>query len=282
MDVLSRQQTPWLLVFDYYNKPGDFPTVSSFFPQSSTGAVLFTSRHADSERLGAAVHLTGMTEDEALELLLTQAKVEQREENAATGKSIVQRLGYLPLAIDQAGAYISVRRLRLAHFPKHFDEQWEAVMKHTPMLWEYGRRQEQTKDTDTRLSVFTTWDMSFQQVGADDAERESIHHFLSLATYYDNTQIDEKIFKNYHDSTSASPRWLGCFATGASWDRYKFQTEVVKLLRLSFVQNVDVCGDHTTFSLNHLVADWIRLRLGASRRGAYFLEAIAALKCHVD
>jgi hypothetical protein len=131
--------------------------------------------------------MTGMTEDETLELLLSQSKVERSKENAATGKSIMRRLGYLPLGIDQAGADISVRRLLLALFPKHFDEQREAVMKHTRLLWEYGLRQSQSKDTDTRLSVFTTWDMSFQQVGANDAERGSIHHFPGLAEYYDIT-----------------------------------------------------------------------------------------------
>lgn len=70
------------------------------------------------------------------------------------------KLGYLPLAIDQAGAYISQRNLPLHRFMKHYKDRKEYVLKHTPSLWEYRRKLDDNKD-ETLLSVFTTWELSF-------------------------------------------------------------------------------------------------------------------------
>jgi hypothetical protein len=98
-----------LLVFDKYDSPKDFPNIYEYFPKSSSGAILFTSRHADSTRLGDVVEMGGMTEEEGVELLLSQCAYKDTTENVFKGRKIVRTLGYLPLAIDQAGAYIRAR-----------------------------------------------------------------------------------------------------------------------------------------------------------------------------
>ena len=96
-----------------------------------------------------------MTEDEGLELLLRQSELELDDRNAVEGKKIINKPGYLPLAIDQAGAYISARRLPLQHFLEHYDERREVVLKHTPSLWEYRRKLNKDED-ETLLTAFAT------------------------------------------------------------------------------------------------------------------------------
>ena len=91
------------MVFDNYDQPSEFRNITTYLPQGEAGAILFTSRHVDSERLGVAIRVTRMTENEGLDLLLRQSRQERNDDNAAEGKKIVQKLGYLPLAIDQAG-----------------------------------------------------------------------------------------------------------------------------------------------------------------------------------
>lgn len=65
--------------------PIDLKNISAYLPQGQTGAILFTSRHAASERLGIVIKLSQMTEDESLELLLQQSKQERTDENNAEG-----------------------------------------------------------------------------------------------------------------------------------------------------------------------------------------------------
>jgi hypothetical protein len=166
-ETLGRWEKPWLMVFDNYDQPDKFKNISAYFPQGQTGSILFTSRHADSKRLGVVIRLTHMTEDEGLELLLRQSGLERNDNNNAEGIKIVKTLGYLPLAIDQAGAYISARKLPLSLFTRHYNERKEAVLKHTPTLWEYRRKLSDDKD-ETLLSVFTTWELSFQQISMND------------------------------------------------------------------------------------------------------------------
>ena len=134
---MENWRTPWLIVFDNYDQPGEFKNISDYIPQGQSGSILFTSRHADSKRLGAVIKLTQMTEEEGVELLFRQSNEEENEYNKAEGAKIVKMLGYLPLAIDQAGAYISARSLHLSLFVKHYNERKEAVLKHTLKLWKY-------------------------------------------------------------------------------------------------------------------------------------------------
>ena len=78
-ETLGQWQNPWLMVFDNYDQPSEFRDITSYLPQGKTGAVLFTSRHADSERLGVTIKVTRMAEHKGLELLLRQSKLETNE-----------------------------------------------------------------------------------------------------------------------------------------------------------------------------------------------------------
>ncbi len=55
-DWLAHLPNPWLMVFDNHDQPEDFPAIASFFPSSAAGAILVTSRHGASERLGLVVN----------------------------------------------------------------------------------------------------------------------------------------------------------------------------------------------------------------------------------
>ncbi len=150
---------PWLMVIDNYDQPNVFQAITSFFPSlaeaAATGAILVTSHHASTEGLGRVIDMMGMKEHEALELLLRQTKSKKSNSTIRAGQEIVRRLGYLPLAIDQAGAYISSRKLPLNCFLEQYHERCAAELKHTPLLWKYRRRLGDSAD-ETPLSIFTT------------------------------------------------------------------------------------------------------------------------------
>ncbi len=224
-----------------------------------------------------------MTEHEALELLLRQTKSEKTDSAIRAGEEIVRRLGYLPLAIDQAGAYISSRKLQLDRFLQQYHERRAAVLKYTPTLWEY-RRKLGTGDDETPLSVFTTWELSFEQLRCSDADRVYLRRFLTVAAHYDITGVHEAIFAAYGDSdTEPRPQWMELFTSaGGEWDHDKFETVVVELSNLSLLHIVATASSAVCFSLHPLVADWMRLQALPEERETYALEAMGILSRYVS
>ncbi len=67
---------------------------------------------------------------------------------------MVEKLGSLALAIDQAATYISARRIPLDAFVALYAKRRAAILKHTPAIWEY--RKARSNGADEALSVFTT------------------------------------------------------------------------------------------------------------------------------
>ncbi|KAH0551387.1 hypothetical protein GP486_007398 [Trichoglossum hirsutum] len=280
-ETLGRWQMSWLLVFDNYDQPGEFRNIAAYFPHGEAGEILIISRHADSERLGVTIRVTRMTEDEGLELLLRRTNQDRSDDNATEGRKIIQKLGHLPLAIDQAGAYINMRKLPLPLFTKHYDERREVVLNHTPSLWEYHRRLGEDKD-ETLLSVFTTWELSFRQIGNNDDERAIISHFLTLSAFFDASNVGENLFRSYLTLTDKPPWWMEHFTSGGVWDQYKYQDTIVELLNLSLLQGVNIGGIESSFSLHPLVTDWLKLRIDQENRQKYTIEAVMILSSYID
>lgn len=198
----------------------------------------------------------------------------------AEGRKIIQKLGYLPLAIDQAGAYISARNLQLRLFAKHYDERKEVVLKYTPSFWEYRRRLGEGEG-ETLLSVFTTWELSFRQVGQSEDERLVLDHFLTLSAFFGATNLSEDLFKLYFDS-NRHQWWIQRFVTRGKWDHYKYEDTLQELLRASLLQSLDVSSSDSRFSLHPLVTDWLKLRINERDRQEYAMEAIKVLTVYVD
>ncbi|KAI9859671.1 MAG: hypothetical protein M1813_006602 [Trichoglossum hirsutum] len=280
-ETLGRWQMPWLIVFDNYDQPREFRNIAAHFPHGEAGEILITSRHTDSERLGVAIRVIQMTENEGLELLLRQCKLERNDDNTIEGRKIIQKLGYLPLAIDQAGAYINTRKLPLSLFTKQYDERREVILNHTPSLWEYRKRLGEGKD-ETLLSVFTTWELSFQQIGKNEDDRIMISHFLTLSAFFDASNIGEDLFRSHLTSTREPPWWMEYFISGGMWDQYKYQDTIVELLNLSLLQDVNIGGIETRFSLHPLVTDWLKLRIDQKNRQKYTIEATTILSSYID
>ena len=91
---------------------------------------------------------------------------------------IVEKLGALPLALDQAGSYISTMQIPLSKYLERFEGAFaEIAAKKPPMaVWQYRG--------DT---VFTTWEVSFKALGLAAQE------LLLLFGFLDNESIPEEL-----------------------------------------------------------------------------------------
>ncbi|KAI9774485.1 MAG: hypothetical protein M1839_001718 [Geoglossum umbratile] len=193
-DSLVMWERPWIMVFDSYDQTSRLKNTPSYFPQGQVSTILFTSRHAESERLGTAIRVMQMTEEEGLELLLRRCALGVNGDNAAEGRKIIQGLGSLPLLLTRQMRTHAHESSRSGFLPKNYDKRKEVVLKHTPLHWEYRKRLGEDED-ETLLSVFTTWELSIQQLGKGEDERALIYYFLTLSAFFDTTNIEELLFK---------------------------------------------------------------------------------------
>lgn len=256
--TLHGWEEPWLLVFDNYDNPESFNDLSSFFPAttSKNSAIIVTSRHLSSSRLGGHLKLGGLTEGESIQLLTSRySSASSTEDDLREAKDIVRKLGYLPLAIDQAASYISIRQLPLYMFSEHFQKRKEFILKDTPQyLWEYQIHSlSDPQSASEHLSVLTTWELSFDQISGNDDERKWVKEFLIQAAYFSPTSISETLFTTHHVHNALSLEWISIFSTDGSWDSFKFQDVIVGLVNLSIIQTMEITSHEVKFSFHPLV-----------------------------
>lgn len=253
----------WLIVFDNYDNPQVFAsrTIREYIPLSERGYILFTSRHEDSFRLGRYLRLSTMTKEESVELLL-QGPASTPKENSE-GVEVAATLGYLALALDQAGAYIRSRGLPLNQFIAHYQKRKRAVLEEIPDEWEYRKNREDL-DNEQCLSVFTTWEMSLDLITGSPKEKEQKVHFLTLAAFLDPQCISERYFRAY--SAIDNIEWIELLRNGEKWDSNKLGDLLAEFRRLSLVQVLSCLENEYAFSIHPLICDWMKFRNGIEVR----------------
>lgn len=90
----------------------------------------------------------------------------------------MERLGYLPLAIDQAGAYLSKLSKPLGTFLPLFEANFKTTLNRKPpsTLWQYGEK-----------TVVTTWEISFEAIQREDPQAAEL---LLLCSFLFNEDIN--------------------------------------------------------------------------------------------
>jgi tetratricopeptide (TPR) repeat protein len=263
--------TGLLLVFDNYDNPHDFSNIRDFFPPNNLSSILVTGRHADIDALvlgqGAnLIELSGLGDVAAVELLEHHSQV--TETNSKFGEEIVRRLGYHPLAITQAGSYIRKGGIQLGEFMGIYKQEKEEILKNTTQLSQYRRRLGDT-EKETSLNVFTTWQLSFQQLLSQTSEDSTAVKLLRLLAFFDNNDISEWIFIEshrdpFHGKIFKLIEWVNRFIDSQKrWNNRLFKKSLVLLHDFSLLQSVAQDSDgYIHASLHPLVKDWIQLQMG--------------------
>ncbi|MFH0904550.1 MAG: tetratricopeptide repeat protein [Methanobacteriota archaeon] len=143
----------WLLVFDNADEPG---LLEDYIPIDHKGHILLTSRAQLFDNLGISkpVQLEKMPPDEAKEFLLKRtgrSKLTQAEDEPLL--KIAEELDYLPLALEQAGAYIKELKASFSNYLSSYRTRgMDIFKKHPPITGKYPE------------SVATTWLLNFEEV----------------------------------------------------------------------------------------------------------------------
>jgi transcriptional regulator with XRE-family HTH domain len=111
----------WLLILDNVD---DLSVVEDFLPADCKGHVIVTTRSQSTGAIAQRIDLERMEPDEGALFLLRRAKLltphasleDTSETNRATARAIAQMVDGLPLALDQAGAYIEETACSLSDY----------------------------------------------------------------------------------------------------------------------------------------------------------------------
>lgn len=259
---------PFLIVLDNMDHARDFTEIMKLMPENKMCMVLITSRHRDAQQLGTCIEIKPMEQDEAVELLLTKCNIASALQHHAHAESIVQTLAHLPLAIDQAGAYISSRNLPLARFTEHFNIRKEVIMNYIPSGWPYQRaHDDQQRVSD--LCVFTTWELSLDELGSS-VDAEPFTDLLTFAAFTASSLLLTEMLRTQVEENLAAE--LGCralYTTDSKWDPWKYQDAVVQLYSVSLVSEIDMGSAETTFVIHPLVREWLKVRAGGAKDKMY-------------
>ena len=279
-EILSERE--WLLIFDNYDHPDQFADICTFIPPGN-GLTLITSRHADAGMLGKTVRFSGMDEREGLDLL--GRRTEQNLEDPAIREEalkILQALGHLPLAIDQAAAYIRQQRLPLHQFLQLYESQKETVLNQKHVYWDYKKKLHGEEKEETPLGVLTTWELSIQQVSGARSYQSTVEHLLTVAAFLGQIEVSESLFREYAQRIRPMPEWLRRFTKKRQWDPHAYRDVVSELFRLSLAQGCSSNTGECCLSLHPMIKDWLQLRISDADRSGYIMETINILANFID
>lgn len=148
----------WLLILDNLE---DLGLVQEFLPSLRQGAVLLTTRRAETRPTAQPFPVDNLSHEEGSLFLLKRAgflPIEASFESASSAqrteaRSIVEAVGGLSLALDQAGAYLAETRRSMADYLDLFLQQ------HSALLDRRG-----TLASDHPLSVLATFSLAFEHL----------------------------------------------------------------------------------------------------------------------
>ncbi|KAB8248713.1 hypothetical protein BDV35DRAFT_403113 [Aspergillus flavus] len=192
IDWLSQlENNDWLLIFDNIDDLDSFD-IRSYMPSSLHGNILITSRRADVSGYWRSVEVEKMSDKEAKSLLAKSSGF-SGDMNEEVSLELLQLLGHFPLAIEQAGAYISVQHKFLPHesglysqalqrYIHEYHLNAERLLKHKrpQSVWDYRN--------DT---ILTTWEVSLRRIEMDIPEASEL---LLLCGFLSNNDIFEELF----------------------------------------------------------------------------------------
>ena len=139
----------WLIVIDNLD---DVSVAKGFLPENGLEKhTLITTRNPFTTDIPAEpLEVTILEEGDSIDLFLSLAKVDTSSESSQQAAEIVKELGYLPLAINQAAAYVRQVTGDLVTYFQEYCQNRRDIYK-----WPFNSR-------DYPHSVSTTWSMSFK------------------------------------------------------------------------------------------------------------------------
>jgi tetratricopeptide (TPR) repeat protein len=240
LDTL-RGRDRWLLVFDNAEQPDQ---LARWQPTGGGGDLLVTSRNPAWGALAQPIQVEALDRAEAVALLLRRTP--DQDQIAADG--LAEQLGDLPLALEQAAAYLEQTGMPLVTYLAAYQRRHQQLLARGRPVAYHGQ-------------VDTTWQLSIDRLDPAGIE------LLELCAFLAPEAIPLELF-------SVSPEWLpAALATVIAEDgELGIQEAAGACYRYSLVAR-----DHTGIRVHRLVQQVVRARLADQDRQARTTTAVELL-----
>ncbi|MEO1353867.1 MAG: tetratricopeptide repeat protein [Cyanobacteria bacterium J06635_15] len=247
----------WLLIFDNADRPEQ---IKSFRPCKGQGHILLTSRAQTFDVLGISkpVSLEKMSAEEAEGFLFkrTGRPVNEIPERAAA-TALAAELGYLPLALEQAGAYILAKQISFEDYLKSYRKRKLLLLqKAWPVVGNYPE------------SVATTWALNFQAV---ENYSKAAGELLRVSAFLNPDEIPYEVFEK---GAGALGNLLAEALANMADDPVVFSDVLAPLIRYSLIQTDPGLR---TYSIARLVQEVVKDELDEESRRRWAKCTIGAL-----
>jgi tetratricopeptide (TPR) repeat protein/nucleoside phosphorylase len=223
---LEQCEKRWLLVLD---NADDLSLVRDSFPQHGKGSVLLTTRASFVAPIAASLEVEKMGLIEGTQFLLRRARfAHASDEEVNEAGNIVIALDFLPLALDQAGAYIEETQCSLSDYLHLYQTHRKEVL---------ARRGLHTSYPD---AVATTWSLSFQKV---EQANPAASELLRLCAFLAPDAIPEELLRD------GAPHWSFALQK-AVVDPFTFDQMIAEVLKFSLMKR---SVETKTLSIHRLV-----------------------------
>ena len=294
---LSQLHEPWLLIIDNADDP--LLDLQDLVPQGTAAHTLITTRCPDFRKMGTLgfMELQGLNEEEALRLLLTSADIHipWDESTRSVANFITKSLGYLAIAVIQAGNCIFRGVCKLSEYMSLYSEERETLQskRRSPNIGA-----DETEDQSLVQKTYSTFDISLKiLLERPSLRRQDAAELLKVLAFFHFENIPIEVLsraarnslKSLEAQSSSStaksiinafvkrlqpPKLLPNFlkADGKKLDRYRINWAIGELRSLSLIG-----FDGHYISLHPLVQAWARDSLPVPERKVWASIALNTL-----
>lgn len=173
-----KENSRWLLILDNVEQA---PPLRPWVAHGGDGHVLVTSRHRNLQELGivAPVELTALPTTDAVAFFSRRtgrAALCDSERGAA--KTLSQELGGLPLALEQAGAYMVAKQALFASYLEaYLQQRFEILDREMPRFGHYTQ------------SITTTWNLNLEAV-AEKSPGSMVILFVGAFLHFEHIPLE--------------------------------------------------------------------------------------------
>jgi tetratricopeptide (TPR) repeat protein len=252
--------SPWLLIFD---NADDLSLISDFLPRRTGGATLLTTRSQITGPHIKKVELDRMGREEGVTFLLRRMSSREDEAEASIqetsdaerrlAEELWELMDGLPLALDQAGAYIEAKQCSLADY-LHLYRTHRGTL-----LQERGSMLSKHSD-----AVATTWLISLQRV---EQQSPAAAELLRMLAFLSPDAISEEILIE-------GASFLGDVLAPVASDPFRLNQAIEVLRTYSLVKRDP---KEKTLSIHRLVQVVLQDAMTMEHRERWIQRAISVL-----
>ena len=197
--LISRNENKWLLILDNMDQldlsDNIVKLVSGSWLQRASGHLLITTRRKPTAVTNAiryleerrCLRLKCFDIKEGKKFLFHRVGIVHNVEVDTAAEKLVQELGGLPLALEQAGAYIKSLRCTVSQYLELYEKQRLRLLnkQKATRVSEY--------ESPERLVVRTTWHLNFEHIKLMLDGGKAVSRFLNASAFLNPNEIQKDI-----------------------------------------------------------------------------------------